>query len=668
MTTDEGAIETWEARFGGSWLSRIGVAMLVLGITFALGYTLTQLGPMGKSMVASIISLGMITGGVILETREGYAHYARGLIGGGWAALYATAYAVHGLEATRIVQSGTVGFFLLILVGVGMILHSLRYANQGLTTLAYGLAYAAIVLHSISPYTLAAATLLGLGTILHLIRRQWYGIALGGMVATYGSLFLWYTEQKPLTMVTLKLGMTALAIQWAVFLAADFVHRPGGATAGNNSRALSVTNAFLASALAYVAWQRTSPDTAWLPPVILGSIYVVTSGVLRRLGRRVTHPIHSLAAAVLLALAAGLGLRFESAIWVWLIEAQAVVLIGLALKDLFHRRLGSVLFLLPMLSVLVDQIGFRVTQDDGILNLQRLSLSAAACACFYFTYACLKGLEEENVRRAFHHGAFAIIVVSIWVQLPVVWVAPALAFLFVLLFEVSARARLVEVRAQCWGAALLATLAAVFLSAPSTAITGPWHARSTALGLVALACVAVFLRMRDGAQVLPEDAKLRPALPWIGVALAAAAVWLDARPTLVGPLWMVLALLLVEAGLSLREPQLRRPGFAMLIGADFSLLASNVMETAEVFGLTVRTATLVPAITANYYLWWRLRELPTDAAAAGDAADEGFGRLLSVCRRRVCRTVLPVPVRSRRRGDAVVAGDAGSPLPGARAA
>lgn len=59
-------------------------------------------------------SLVMIAGGVLLERRETYAFYARGIIGGGWAILYATAYAVHELPATRIVESRLVGFAILL--------------------------------------------------------------------------------------------------------------------------------------------------------------------------------------------------------------------------------------------------------------------------------------------------------------------------------------------------------------------------------------------------------------------------------------------------------------------------------------------------------------------------------------------------------------------------
>lgn len=635
VDTGGARLETWEAIIGGSWLNRIGVTMLVLGITFALGYTLTQIGPLGKSLVASAVSLAMIAGGVVLERFEKYRFYGRGLIGGGWAALYATAYAVHELEATRIIEDPRSGFALLLLVGIGMIVHSLRYQNQGLTAIAYGLGYAAIVLHSISVFTLAAATLLGLGTMLHLLRRKWYWVAAGGMAATYGSLLLWYLRQESLTLETLRLGLAALAINWLVFIVPDFTAQPQGDLERASSRGISLFNGFAASVLAYLAWLRTYPDTSWLPLAVLGSVYVVTSPTLRAWDRRATHQIHSVAAAVLLAIAAGRGLSLTSATWFWLVEAQVVILIGIRLKDLFHRRLGSALFLIPMTAVLLEQVALRARQPDGALNLHRLLLNAAACGCFYWTHARLAGFDaddelERTIRRAFSYCAFGLIVLSLWVQLPMVWVAPALAGLMILLFELSARYRWRDLRTQSWLSGIAAALAAVFLSAPSETFVMTIHARVPALVVVAAAFATVFLRLaQPKVRVLDEDGTLRPALSWTGVALAALAVWLDARPTMVGPLWMILALVLVEAGLSLGEIHLRRPAYLLLLASHGSLVLSNLTATSEVMGLSVRTATLVPAIAATYYLWWRLREVRGKDEVGSDDWDEWTGRGVS---------------------------------------
>src|SRR5205085_10884189 len=128
--------EEWEALVGGSLLNKLGSLILVIAIALGLTYSATQLGPAGRVALALGISFTMIAGGVILERRNKYLIFARGLLGGGWAALYLTAYGMHALDAARIIESPLAGAILLVLVAAGMIVHSLRYGSQVVTGLA----------------------------------------------------------------------------------------------------------------------------------------------------------------------------------------------------------------------------------------------------------------------------------------------------------------------------------------------------------------------------------------------------------------------------------------------------------------------------------------------------------------------------------------------------
>jgi uncharacterized membrane protein len=628
-------IGDWEERIGGSWLNRIGVALLVIGIAFALGYSMTVMGPAGKAALATAVSLALIATGVLLERRPPYVFYGRGLVGGGWAALYATAYAVHELEATRIIEDPRAGFAVLLLVGAGMIVHSLRYANQGLTALAYALSYAAIVLHSIGPYTLAAATLLGLGTVLHLARRRWHALALGGILATYGCLYLWLLRQGAGEPAAFRMGLWMVAINWLVFLVADFAREPADDAGRANARVVAFCNAAAAGLLAHALWIRLDPHGGFEPLLGLGAAYVVTSAALRLAGRRAVHPIHSLVAALLLALAAHKGLDRTPATWTWLAEAQATVLVGMFLRDRFHRMLGSVLFLLPMGAIVHLQGWGRLHQPDGAFHLERFLLTLAACGCFYLTCARLRGFvtqdeagrAEEIARRLLSYAAFLLILLALWVQLPLVHVAPAAALLMLLLYEVSAPWRFVDLRVQAYLAAVTACLAAVAWSAPSHALLAGVPARVPALVAVGFSLFVVFLRGRSAqAAFLAEDDALRPLFPWAGTLLVALAIWLECRPAAVGPAWLILALFLAEVGIALGEPHLRRPAYLALVASHVSLLLSNLTATDRAGAVSVRAATLGPAIAATYYLWWRLRSFAAPGGG-GDAGDEKVGRL-----------------------------------------
>ena len=138
----------WETMLGGNWLNKVGVLVLVIGLRSFLWYSFGRMGPPDAWRFPLGVSAVMLAGGVVLERREKYRAAARGLIGGGWAALYSTTYAAHAVEAARVVTSPTVATVLLAAVAVGMILHSLRYRSQTVTGLSY---FVAFVTLAISP-------------------------------------------------------------------------------------------------------------------------------------------------------------------------------------------------------------------------------------------------------------------------------------------------------------------------------------------------------------------------------------------------------------------------------------------------------------------------------------------------------------------------------------
>src|SRR5258706_385825 len=82
-----------------------------------------HMGPAGRVCVSLALSLAMLIGGVFVERLETYRLIGRGLIGGGWAALYTTVYAMQALEAAKVIHNDVLGGSLLLAVAVGMIGH-----------------------------------------------------------------------------------------------------------------------------------------------------------------------------------------------------------------------------------------------------------------------------------------------------------------------------------------------------------------------------------------------------------------------------------------------------------------------------------------------------------------------------------------------------------------
>jgi len=142
--------EEWEAMVGGNWLNKLGVFVLVIAIALFLGFSFNHMGPAGRSAVGLAISFALLIGGVIMERRPPYVIFGRGLIGGGWAGLYFTTYAMQAVGAAKIIHNPLLGGFLLLAVAAGMVVHSLRYRVQALTGLAYFMAFPAL---AITPVT-----------------------------------------------------------------------------------------------------------------------------------------------------------------------------------------------------------------------------------------------------------------------------------------------------------------------------------------------------------------------------------------------------------------------------------------------------------------------------------------------------------------------------------
>src|SRR5580698_5650265 len=179
--------QEWEAVVGGSWLNKLGVLVLVIGIALLLGYEFTRVGPLGRVATGIAVSLAMLVGGLFVERNRAYAIFARGLIGGGWAALYFTTYAMHAVAAAKVIDNPYFATVLLLAVACGMIWHSLRYKSQTVTGLAYFIAFATLALSESTPFSVLALLPLAASLLYLAYRFEWNQMAVFGLFATYAT-------------------------------------------------------------------------------------------------------------------------------------------------------------------------------------------------------------------------------------------------------------------------------------------------------------------------------------------------------------------------------------------------------------------------------------------------------------------------------------------------
>ncbi|MES1258646.1 MAG: DUF2339 domain-containing protein, partial [Acidobacteriota bacterium] len=250
--------EEWESLVGGSLLNKLGALILVIGIALFLGFSFSRMNAGGRSGIAGLVSLAALGAGVGIERRERYRVFARGLIGAGWAGLYATAYAAWALPAARVMEDPFTGSLTMLLVAAGMIWHALRYRSQAMTSVAYFAAFAALAATPSSPF--AALSLIPLaGSSLWLSARyNWYSMPLFGLAATYLTCISRGDSGAPLSQ-TQPLFLTF----WLLFDAFDLLRTRRRILTGGVEWIYPV-NFVAFTGLSYLAWSRHAPEQLWI--------------------------------------------------------------------------------------------------------------------------------------------------------------------------------------------------------------------------------------------------------------------------------------------------------------------------------------------------------------------------------------------------------------------
>jgi uncharacterized membrane protein len=263
--------EGWEALVGGSVLNKVGALVLVVGIALFLAYSFAHMGSVGRAGTSLIVSLALLGSGVWVERKELYRVFARGLIGAGWAALYATAYAIYAIPDARVIESPFWGSCLLLVVAAGMVVHSLGYRSQSVTAIAFFCAFAALAVGPSTPFAVLSLIPLA-AALLYLAQRfNWHAMALMGIAATYGTCI-----SRGSTDASLAATESLFIAYWVLFELFDllrFSRRLGGWAL----ELIFPLNSAGFLALTYNAWTRKSPENVWMMSAGMALLYLVSA-------------------------------------------------------------------------------------------------------------------------------------------------------------------------------------------------------------------------------------------------------------------------------------------------------------------------------------------------------------------------------------------------------
>ncbi|MBI4639458.1 MAG: DUF2339 domain-containing protein, partial [Candidatus Tectomicrobia bacterium] len=621
--------EEWEAIVGGSWLNKLGVLVLVIGLALFLGYSLTHLGPAGRVAVGFAVSGAMLASGVILERQARYAIFARGLIGGGWAALYFTTYAMHGLEAARVIREPLFGMILLGVVAAGMILHSLRYRSEVVTGLAYFVGFVTLAISPLSGFTTVASVPLAASLLFVAQRFSWVSMAVFGVVVTYGTYAVRYDvwSSTGFFVGDFMGGQSILMIYWLLFEGFDLLDLSKRREDLGLARTIFPLNAcgFVGGSL--LQWSSGTPTNLYIFFAAAAAAYLASTIVRARVRSPSSFPEETdvlrrallggyegaITVSVVLS-AIGIFLRFSglSINVALLLEAEFLFLAGLRLSQPYLRALGAMVFVLPVVKLVFFDVFQGSHMTIAEMNIMAWTPIALLTATVFYLNRRLIRLERGSFllvpELGYSYTASALLALILGVEMPreylgIGWLGLALG-----LFEVGLRKRLEEFRLQSYGVAALSLGALLIVNVFGAGIDAarPWVSLCPAVLLTYAVATRLF---HFHYEYLPSRERLgvRDVSSAAGTIFLTALLWYVLPIPVVAVGWGILSLLLIELGFSMPLPFLRLQGHLVGALAFGRLFLANFTGMGETAGISHRILTILPFILLFYYLSARLR-------------------------------------------------------------
>src|SRR5262249_22801676 len=259
-----------------NWFAKIGIILIVLGLAWFGIQAVRLLGPSGKAGLSYLASFALLGGGVFFEKRERYRILGRTLIGGGWALLFFTTFALRHGQAMRVLGSETADLVLMLAVALAMVVHTLRYHSQLVTGLAFLLAYTTVSLSHDTVYSLASGVILALGLVSIVLKLAWFELEVFGILSSYLNHFYWlYRLLGPEgahgnAFAEYHASTALLLFYWIIFRGSYIVRRVKSPRAEHVSTAAALLNTLLL--LGTMKFQSVQPELAFVALLIIGAV------------------------------------------------------------------------------------------------------------------------------------------------------------------------------------------------------------------------------------------------------------------------------------------------------------------------------------------------------------------------------------------------------------
>ena len=575
----------FEELLGMNLFAKIGIVLLVLGFALLGRMALISMGPGQRVALIYAASVALLGGGIWLERKERYRLIGRAGIGGGWALVFFTTYAMHHVSAMAVLASNTLDCVLMLLVAVTMVAHTLRYKSQVVTGLAFLLAFSTVALSQDGVYALVAGVILALGIVAIALRMNWYELEVFGIFASYANHFYWLYKLYPDGFAGHAFpqfwpSSIILLLYWAVFRISYIVRTIRSPRDETISSLAALIN--IMSLGAVMKFQSTRPELAFYALLALGAVEFVC-GQLPPCRRR-PNAFRLLTVVGTILMFASVPFKFSgnSIALFWMIGAELLLIAGIIQAEVIFRRLGLIAGTLTGLLVIYEArsiIELRQHSEsplirDGILLLTVSLLFSINAQFIRRKWGEMFGSLDAPLAMTQGYLGAITAVIGVWAIFTADWTALGWATLFLAAVYGKRRLNDNHLMVQAWALAVLVLIRCAEFNCHFD-IQYPHHiaARFISLPVLAVAFYAAGWLL-SGVDDLRMH--LRLVSLWTGSVLLAVLAWLDISQTWVAPVWVGFAVVLALVARRIRLPHFSYQEHVLAVAAVAQLVAINL--------------------------------------------------------------------------------------------
>jgi hypothetical protein len=332
-----------EELLGMNLFAKLGIILLVLGFALLGRVALISMGPGARVALIYAVAGAMLGGGTWLESRERYRLVGRTGIGGGWALLFFTTYAMYHVPAMTVMSSNTLDCILMLAVAVAMVAHTLRYKSQVVTGLAFLLAFSTVALSQDSVYALAAGVILAIGIVAIALRMGWYELEVFGILASYSNHFYWLYKMYPDGVAGHPFSQfwpsaIILILYWAVFRVSYIVRSIRVPRDESISTIAALLNTILLGVI--MKFQSTRPELAFYGLLAIGAAEFVFGQLPVTRRRRPAFVLLTVMGTMLMFASVPFKFSGNNIAFFWMIAAEVLLISGIVQSEVLFRRLG----------------------------------------------------------------------------------------------------------------------------------------------------------------------------------------------------------------------------------------------------------------------------------------------------------------------------------------